>query len=106
MSNDTSGLKPPWPKGTSGNPGGRPKGYTAFRALCRERTFAALEALTEALENEGERVAAAKVLLEFGWGKAEPRSKMSATTKKLRENVPTADEAAAAARELRELTTN
>jgi hypothetical protein len=23
--NNTSGLRPPWPKGTSGNPGGRPR---------------------------------------------------------------------------------
>ena len=102
MSN-TSGLKPPWSKGQSGNPGGRPKGYRAFRKLCRGYTMEALDALADALKDDATRVAAAKVLLEFGWGKAEPRSKMSMTTKRIRENVPTADEAAAAARELREL---
>lgn len=103
MSGNPNNLRPPWKPGESGNPGGRPKGYTAFRKLCRSHTTKALDALVDALDTEGERVAAAKVLLEFGWGKAEPRSKMSVTTKRLKENVPTAEEAAQAARELREL---
>lgn len=60
----------PFQKGTSGNPAGRPAGYAEFKAKCRERTEAALRALEEALADDSSRVAAAKVLLEFGWGKA------------------------------------
>lgn len=57
-------------KGASGNPGGRPALIGDFREKCRERTDAALEALVAALEDPMARVSAAKVLLEFAWGKA------------------------------------
>lgn len=57
-------------KGVSGNAGGRPKGDGWFRKLCRKRTVKALKALTDALDDPDSRVAAAKALLEFGWGKA------------------------------------
>jgi hypothetical protein len=60
----------PFPKGVSGNPGGRPKGDGWFRKLCQKRTVRALKALDAALEDPDSRVSAAKALLEFGWGKA------------------------------------
>lgn len=80
MSN-TSGLKQPWQKGQSGNPAGRPKSYGKFRKLCREATPEALEALRAALAEPGERVPAAKTLLEFGWGKAPTAEVMASLDK-------------------------
>jgi hypothetical protein len=59
----------PFQKGKSGNPGGRPAELGQFRALCREATPKALRALKLALKDPEKSVAAAKVLLEFGWGK-------------------------------------
>jgi hypothetical protein len=61
---------PKWKKGQSGNPGGRPEGYAAFKAACRERSPKALATLEAALANESLCVQAAKTLLEFGWGRA------------------------------------
>ena len=60
----------PFPPGTSGNPHGRPGDYGAFRALCREKSPKAVRALVRALRNgDSSSVAAARVLLEYGWGK-------------------------------------
>jgi hypothetical protein len=56
-------------KGKSGNPGGVPKGYNEMRAAAREHTAAALKALVDALSDNKLRVAAAKALLDRGWGK-------------------------------------
>jgi hypothetical protein len=56
-------------KGKSGNPGGVPKGYNEMRAAAREHTAAALQALVDALSDNKLRVAAAKALLDRGWGK-------------------------------------
>jgi len=58
-----------WKKGQSGNPNGRPAGYAEFKAKCREATDEALAALRTALTDPDSAVAAARVLLEFGWGK-------------------------------------
>jgi hypothetical protein len=52
--------------GASGNPGGRPRG---IEARAREFTEEALQALRAALQNPRERVAAATVLLSYGWGR-------------------------------------
>lgn len=56
--------------GVSGNPNGRPGGYAEFRELCRSKSPAAVRALEGALGEGGpSAVAAARVLLEYGWGK-------------------------------------
>lgn len=56
-------------KGVSGNPGGRPKGIAA---KAREHTDKALDVLVEGMADEDPkvRVAAAKELLDRGWGKS------------------------------------
>jgi hypothetical protein len=60
----------PFQKGASGNPGGRPADYGEFRALCRTKSPQAVAALEAALANgDSASVAAARVLLEYGWGK-------------------------------------
>jgi hypothetical protein len=54
--------------GQSGNPTGRPKRDREIEELARQHTPAAIAALVEAL-NGKDRVAAANVLLAYGWGK-------------------------------------
>ena len=56
-------------KGQSGNPGGRPAIFKDIRELARQHTPQAVEALLAALKNSGERVAAAQVLLAYGYGR-------------------------------------
>lgn len=62
---------PSWVKGgPSPNPEGRPGGYVEFREMCRSKSPKAVQALEEALANgDASAVAAARVLLEYGWGK-------------------------------------
>lgn len=61
----------PFPKGTSGNAGGRPKGYGEWRELCRDRTPEALETLAKAMKGGGAAaVAAARFIIETAWGRA------------------------------------
>jgi hypothetical protein len=87
--------------GQSGNAGGRPKGDAWFRKLCRRRTMRALKALDAALKDEHFRVSAAKALLEFGWGKAPAVVVLPEDGDGT--GVPSAEEAARAAEELRAL---
>lgn len=61
----------PFPKGTSGNAGGRPAGYGAFREMCRDYSPQALEALAKAMKGGGAAaVAAARFIIETAWGRA------------------------------------
>lgn len=66
----------PFPKGKTGNPGGRPKlpeDVKHVRELARQYTADAVNALVETLKEGGwsAKVAAANVLLDRGWGKSE-----------------------------------
>ena len=57
--------------GHSGNPAGpKPGGLSLVQRLAREHTPEAITALVLALAEPRERVAAATVLLDRGWGKA------------------------------------
>lgn len=91
----------PWPKGVSGNPGGftkeRRRSVARFRKMCRKYTKQALAALVAALSEPGERVPAAKVLLEYAYGKPDAALMDAAE----RRAVPTPEEAAAASARLR-----
>lgn len=55
--------------GQSGNPGGRPKENERVKALAREHTEAAIQALVDALSSPKERVAAATALLDRAYGR-------------------------------------
>jgi len=64
------GVGRPIQKGQVLNPGGRPKGYAAFRELCRTKSPQAVQALEKALADGGSHsVQAARVLLEYGYGR-------------------------------------
>jgi hypothetical protein len=68
-------LGRPFPKGASGNPGGRPKGLAkATRALVGEDGKALVDFWWRIVQDEkartADRLAASKLLAERGWGKA------------------------------------
>lgn len=69
MSQQAVAAVKPWQfkPGQSGNPGGKPKGIDVA-ALARQHTAEAIAALVEALKVPKERVQAAQVLLNRGWG--------------------------------------
>lgn len=61
-----------WPKGQSGNPGGRPKVAQEIRELARQHGPAAIDRLVTLMHssNEGVAVRAAEALLDRGFGRA------------------------------------
>src|SRR4029077_10358607 len=61
----------PFPKGKSGNPGGRTKQFAQCQRLCREASPDAARRLIELIQSEDERVAlmAADKVFESAWGK-------------------------------------
>src|SRR5712671_7867735 len=61
----------PFPKGKSGNPGGRTKQFAQCQRLCREASPDAARRLIELIQSEDERVSlmAADKVLERAWGK-------------------------------------
>jgi hypothetical protein len=65
----------PFPKGQSGNPGGRPKEFRDVIKLARSHTTDAIETLVAAMNSDsapwGARIAAANAILDRGWGKPE-----------------------------------
>jgi hypothetical protein len=63
----------PFPKGTSGNPGGRPKEVRHVQELARAHTLEAIETLVDVMQNsklDRARVAAAEAILNRAWGRA------------------------------------
>jgi hypothetical protein len=66
-------LGRPFPKGVSGNPGGRPKAVKAVMELAQQHTAAAIETLveihTDSKVDPRARVAAASALLDRALGK-------------------------------------
>src|SRR5690606_40472321 len=62
----------PWPKGVSGNPGGRPREVGHVRELARQHTEEAIQALVAVMRDPDQpgraRVAAAEAPLDRGWG--------------------------------------
>ena len=76
-------MKPrgrPFPKGTSGNPKGRPKEHQEVKAAAREHTIEAIETLAFWMRSKDSRasVLAADKLLDRGWGKASQDVKLQA----------------------------
>jgi hypothetical protein len=56
-------------KGQSANPGGRPKEVADIKRLARQYTPEAVRALRQALKRNEHAVAAATLLLAYGYGK-------------------------------------
>jgi hypothetical protein len=62
----------PFPKGVSGNPGGRPRELAHVKALARDHTTEAIATLVELMrtgKTDSARAAAASELLSRAWGK-------------------------------------
>jgi hypothetical protein len=67
----------PFPRGTSGNPGGRPRVVAALRDLARQHAPASIKELARLAlkaKSEAARVAAIRELLDRGYGRPGPAS--------------------------------
>jgi hypothetical protein len=75
----------PFPKGISGNPGGRPKVLGEVQELARQKSPEAVNTLSNIMHDEkalpAARVAAANALLDKGYGK--PTQPISQTLAKI-----------------------
>lgn len=75
----------PFPKGISGNPGGRPKVLGEVQELARQKSPEAVNTLSNIMHDEkappAARVAAANALLDRGYGK--PTQQISQTLAKI-----------------------
>jgi hypothetical protein len=71
----------PFPKGVSGNPGGRSKALDEIRQLAQEHSKDAIKRLAEWMlsDNPKASVAAAQALLDRGYGKPTQAVEMSGT---------------------------
>jgi hypothetical protein len=62
----------PFPKGTSGNPGGRERVLVDIHALAKQHTVAAIDRLVALMQQDDDRdvaLSAATALLDRGWGR-------------------------------------
>ena len=94
------GTGRPFPKGVSGNPGGRPKVLGDVQELAREQSPQAINTLAKIMTDEkappAARVAAANALLDRGYGK--PTQPISKTVAKVDPNSMSDEELAAIAK--------
>jgi hypothetical protein len=90
----------PFPKGVSGNPGGRPKVLGDVQELAREQSPQAINTLSKIMNDEktppAARVAAANALLDRGYGK--PTQPISKTLAKVDPSTMSDEELAAIAK--------
>jgi hypothetical protein len=90
----------PFPKGVSGNPGGRPKVLGDVQELAREQSPQAINTLAKIMNDEktppAARVAAANALLDRGYGK--PTQPISKTVAKVDPSSMSDEELAAIAK--------
>jgi hypothetical protein len=82
--------------GSSGNKGGRPKGIGEIRAIARAYSYEAIEILVSIARDkdarEACRIAAASILLDRAWGRAESAKSIDDTTEHMPvEKLNTAD---------------
>jgi len=72
-------------KGKSGNPGGRPAKKAELAVSCREMTPVILQTVQSIIMSneakDGDRIAASRLMLEYGFGKASQTVEVDVSTK-------------------------